>query len=112
MRLEYDLNVGALYIALTDSPVATTREVGDNANIDLDEAGSVVGIEVISAGAKWPLAEILAEYRIGDADAAQLRAYFMPAALAAGPGIPPETLPVMVAKPTAPTAPEKVLVPA
>jgi uncharacterized protein YuzE len=101
MRLEYDLDVGALYIALTDSPVVGTREYGDNANVDLDASGAVVGIEVISAAHGWPLGEILADYPISETDAAQLLAYFT-AAVRAAP------LPVVEAEPTAPS----VLVPA
>lgn len=76
MQLEYDLNVGALYIRLSDAEVARTREVGDNAAVDLDAAGGVVGIEVISAAYPWPLADILAAYTIPPEEAAQLRAYF------------------------------------
>lgn len=83
MRLEYDLNVGALYIALADSPVASTREAGENANVDLDASGDIVGIEVISAAHSWPLAQILDDYAIDEADAAQLLAYFILAAPAA-----------------------------
>jgi uncharacterized protein YuzE len=107
MRLEYDLDVGALYIVLTDSPIARTREAGDNANVDLDASGDVVGIEVISAAHRWPLAQILDDYAIDRADAAQLRAYFMPGAQVRR--MPLETMPVVEARPTAPS---NVLVPA
>ena len=44
MRLKYDLDVGALYIRLTDAGVARTREVDDNTVVDLDASGGVVGI--------------------------------------------------------------------
>ena len=54
MKLEFDLNIGALYIRLSDAEIARTREAGDNAACDLDAAGGVVGIEVISAGHPWP----------------------------------------------------------
>jgi len=76
MQLEYDLNVGALYIRLSDAEVARTREAGENAAVDLDAAGGVVGIEVISAAHPWPLADILAAYTIPPAEAVQLRSYF------------------------------------
>jgi len=111
MRLEYDLNVGALYIVLADEPVADTVEVGGNAVVDLDASGEVVGVEVISAAHPWPLAQILALYPIADADAAQLRAYFMPTVLAPMQRAD-QRLPVMEAEPTAPTAPTRILVPA
>jgi uncharacterized protein YuzE len=76
MQLEYDLNVGALYIRLSDADVAWTREAGNNAAVDLDTAGGVVGIEVISAAHPWPLADILVGYPIPPGEVAQLRSYF------------------------------------
>jgi uncharacterized protein YuzE len=76
MRLKYDLDVGALYIRLSDQKIARTREIDDNTNVDLDAAGDVVGIEVISIVHPWPLSEVLAGYPIPSAEAAQLRAYF------------------------------------
>lgn len=102
MRLEYDLNVGALYIALTGQPVASTREAGNNANVDLDAAGDVVGIEVISAAHPWPLLDIVSNYKISSADRAQLLAYFRPAVQAMAGQRMQEALPVMEAEPTAP----------
>jgi uncharacterized protein YuzE len=76
MRLKFDLNVGALYITLSDLAVARTQEVDDNTILDLDANGGVVGIEVISTARRWALAEVLDRYSIPPAEAAQLRAYF------------------------------------
>jgi uncharacterized protein YuzE len=102
MTLEYDLDVGALYIRLTGERVARTRQLGGNANIDLDAAGKVIGIEVIAAAHRWPLTEILAEFELTPADVAQLRAYFsMPVATSADPR-PTTPLPVVSAEPTVP----------
>ena len=78
MRLEYDLNVGALYIRLSDAEIARTREAGDNAAVDLDAVGGVVGIEVISTAHPWPLADILASYNIPAREEAEIKAYFRP----------------------------------
>ncbi|MGH3227308.1 MAG: DUF2283 domain-containing protein [Streptosporangiaceae bacterium] len=78
MRLKYDLNIGALYVALADRPVARTRELDDNTFIDLDEDGDVIGIEVISIRHPWALGDILREYSIPSDEVAQLRAYFQP----------------------------------
>jgi len=78
MRLEYDLNVGALYISPSDQAVARTHEVDDNTSVDLDADGQLVGIEVISLMHRWPLSDILATYDIPADEAAQLRAYFFP----------------------------------
>jgi uncharacterized protein YuzE len=76
MKLEYDLNAGALFIRLGDAEVARTAEAGDNAAVDLDASGGVVGIEVITVGYSWPLTDILDTYSITPQDAAELRAYF------------------------------------
>jgi uncharacterized protein YuzE len=76
MRLKFDLNVGALYIRLSDQPVARTREIDDNTNVDVDVDGGVVGIEVISTSHPWPLADILATFPIPAGEATQLRSYF------------------------------------
>jgi uncharacterized protein YuzE len=76
MKLEYDLNAGALYVRLSGAEIARTAEAGDNAAVDLDARGDVVGIEVISAGYPWPVSDILATYSIHPQDAAEIRAYF------------------------------------
>lgn len=81
MRLKYDLTVGALYIGLSDQAVAHTRDIDDNTFVDLDEAGDVVGIEVISIAHPWALVEVLRDYNIPAAEVAQLRAYFQPSTL-------------------------------
>ncbi|SRR6266498_1151616 len=88
MRLKYDLDVGALYVRLTDRPVARTREVDDNTLIDLDTDGGVIGIEVVSITHPWALDEILRDYRIPAEEEAQLRAYFKSPALGGAPGMP------------------------
>jgi uncharacterized protein YuzE len=76
MKLEYDLNAGALYIRLSDADIARTAEAGDNAAVDLDAHGGVVGIEVISVGYPWPVSDILATYSIPSQDESEIRAYF------------------------------------
>jgi uncharacterized protein YuzE len=76
MRLEYDLDAGALYIRLAEGPVTQTREAGGNAAVDLGPDGRPVGIEVLSIDHSWPLDDILSAYDITEADATQLRAYF------------------------------------
>jgi uncharacterized protein YuzE len=105
MRLEFDLNVGALYIRLSNGEIARTHPAGDNAVVDLNAAGEVVGIEVISAAHPWPLADILGSYVISAGEALQLRSYFLvpgrPAAGQESPKIsiasPPPTQPLAAA---------------
>lgn len=77
MRLEYDLSVGALYVRLSDQAVTCTDEVDDNTNVDLDAAGQVVGIEVVAIDHPWPIAEILHDYPISQAERSQIEVYFL-----------------------------------
>jgi uncharacterized protein YuzE len=105
MQLKYDLTVGALYIKLSDAKIARTIEAGDNAAVDLDAAGGVVGIEVISAAYPWPLADILASYDIPAGEIAQIMSYFGLQGLSAARHEAPK---IGIASP----APAKLLVPA
>lgn len=101
MQLKYDMAVGALYIRLSREPIARTREFDDNTNVDLDQAGGIVGIEVISVAHAWALEDILRTYSIPEAEVAQLRAYFLPGSAAVlwpvGPEVSTEPVRAMVA---------------
>ena len=76
MHLEYDLSVGALYVRLSDQEIARTCEAGDNASVDLDDKGVVVGIEVIDTDLPWPVAEILRDYDFPAGEVEQIVSYF------------------------------------
>lgn len=53
MRITYDPVADAVYIYLGDpSAEVTTQEVDEDVNLDLDEHGQVVGIEVLNARAR------------------------------------------------------------
>lgn len=45
---KYDADADALYYRLTENPVKRTVSIGDRVNVDVDEAGEAVGIEVLS----------------------------------------------------------------
>ena len=92
MQLKYDLNIGALYIRLTDHAVARTRGIDDNTNVDLDDAGNVVGIEVISIAHPWAFDDALRDYDIPADEVAQLRAYFQGVICGAVPAKPGLTI--------------------
>lgn len=68
IRIKHDLTVGALYITLTDGEFLCTREVGPDVMVDLDMHWRVLGIEVLCPGRPWPLAQILARYKVSDED--------------------------------------------
>lgn len=58
MRIEYDKEVDALYIRLKEKKVARTRELEDGLNIDLDEEGKLIGLEILDATQRYSKAEI------------------------------------------------------
>jgi uncharacterized protein YuzE len=78
MRLDFDLNVGALYISLSDHDVARTRVVDDNTMVDLDAGGVAVGIEVIATAYPWPVEDVLRDFRMPPGQVEQVRSYFRP----------------------------------
>lgn len=47
MRITYDPAVDALYIYLSDAEAASTREVAEGVQLDLDAEGRVIGIEIL-----------------------------------------------------------------
>jgi uncharacterized protein YuzE len=91
MRLDYDLNVGALYISLSDHEVVRTHAIDDNTSVDLDADGVVVGIEVIATNYPWPVDAVLRDYRLPPGETAQLRSYFRPSIPDALPAAGPVT---------------------
>lgn len=50
VHLAHDLDADALYITVSDQPVARTICIDDCIMVDVDAAGHPVGIEVISPG--------------------------------------------------------------
>jgi uncharacterized protein YuzE len=76
VRFSYDTDVSALYITLRDGDVARTRSLDDSANLDLDAAGNLLGIEVLNPGSGWPLTGILRQYEIAEDDAEMLAACY------------------------------------
>ena len=58
MRIEYDRKVDALYIRLQEKYVAKTVEIEDGLNLDLDEKGKLIGLEVLDATERYSLADI------------------------------------------------------
>lgn len=73
VQIAHDLDADALYITLSDEPVARTVDIEDCTMVDLDADGNLVGIEVISPRRPWPLQKITQAYEIADDDAAMLK---------------------------------------
>lgn len=55
MKLHYYPETDSLYIELKDAPGAETREIVVGLNIDFDEEGSVVGLDIDHASRRLDL---------------------------------------------------------
>ena len=58
MKIEYDKEVDALYVRLQEKYVARTVEIEEGLNLDLDENGKLIGLEVLDATQRYSLADI------------------------------------------------------
>ena len=59
MKIEYDKEVDALYILLTDAKPVDTMDVEDGVTIDLDDQGHIVGMEILDATDRLGLESLL-----------------------------------------------------
>jgi len=59
MRIEYDKAVDALYIRIQEKKVFKTKEIAEGVNIDFDESGKLIGLEIIGATERYSQADIL-----------------------------------------------------
>lgn len=57
MRLKVDQQADALYLTLSDEPSSHTEEVSPGILVDYDEAGRVVGIEMLYLSKRAPTSE-------------------------------------------------------
>lgn len=58
MKIEYDNQVDAIYIRLQEKYVTRTIEIEDGLNIDLDENGKLIGLEVLNATERYTLTDL------------------------------------------------------
>jgi uncharacterized protein YuzE len=58
MKIEYDKEVDALYIRIQEREVARTQEVSDGVNLDFDDKGQLIGLEVLSASKRYSSSDI------------------------------------------------------
>ncbi len=58
MKIEYDKEVDALYLRLQEKYVARTLEIEEGLNLDLDEEGKLIGLEVLDATQRYSLSDI------------------------------------------------------
>ena len=59
MKLKYYKDTDSLYIDLSESPSAETREVSEGINLDYDAKGNLVGIDIDNATAKVSMERLI-----------------------------------------------------
>ena len=58
MKIEYDKEVDALYVRLQEKFVAKIVEVDEGINIDFDDGGRLIGLEILDARERYALSDI------------------------------------------------------
>jgi len=58
MKIEYDKEVDALYVILQEKYVARTVEIEEGLNLDIDDEGKLIGLEVLDATRRYSLSDI------------------------------------------------------
>lgn len=58
MKIEYDKEVDALYIRIQEKKVSHTREIEEGVNLDIDEEGKIIGLEIIGVTERYKLEDI------------------------------------------------------
>lgn len=62
MRISYDEEADAMYIALADAQSVAQRQVTEDFIVDIDEDGNVIGIEILDACATYGQAIVKAQW--------------------------------------------------
>jgi len=58
MKIEYDREVDALYIRIQEKDVYCTKEVDEGINLDMDDQGRIIGLEIIGAVERYDRKDI------------------------------------------------------
>ena len=76
MKIEYDHYAKALYIRLQEKEGGRVIEINENLNLDLDEKGNLIGIEILNPE-DYPIEKILKpnveEYTEKDAESIEIK---------------------------------------
>lgn len=68
-----DIEANAAYIAMSDEPVVTTKQLTNEVLVDLDTLNVVVGIEVLRIDGEIPFQRLIDEYHVHSSDVEMLR---------------------------------------
>ena len=58
MKIEYDKEVDSLYIRIQEKEVSHTKELEEGINLDMDDEGKIIGLEIIGATERYTLKDI------------------------------------------------------
>lgn len=72
-RLTVDFEADAAYLQVSDKPVAETREAAPGIQVDLDQYGCAVGIEVLELSLEIPADEIIRKFHLRHDDMETLK---------------------------------------
>jgi len=64
MRVRVDHTADAVYLNLTDRPIKDSEEVADGIVVDYDDAGRIVGIEILDASKRTGDPEALKQFSL------------------------------------------------
>ena len=59
MKMNYYPDTDSLYIDLSEQPSAETREISEGINLDYDQQGALVGIDIDNASKKLALKQLI-----------------------------------------------------
>jgi uncharacterized protein YuzE len=64
MRVRVDQGADAVYVNLTDRPIKESEEVADGIIVDYDDAGRIVGVEILDASKRTDDPEALTHFSL------------------------------------------------
>ncbi len=73
MKWTFDAEADAVYVWLADARPVQQVELGDGTIVDLDEAGGVIGIEILSFHAGWDPRFVAEQLSLNESDAVDLQ---------------------------------------
>jgi len=59
MKINYYPDTDSLYIDLSEQPSTETREISEGVNLDYDQQGALVGIDIDNASKKLALKQLI-----------------------------------------------------
>lgn len=63
MKLYYDAEEDILYLRLREVPISNSEDIEPGVMVDLDDAGQIIGVEVLDASERLDLRQFVAAVR-------------------------------------------------